>query len=105
MRYEKVYIAGKITGDPNYYAKFHAAEDLLQLEYGWNYWYIVNPVEEVPQKWPWWRQMGEVSAAGGRLQGSGHAARLERQPRGADRARLGRDTGKGNHLFILTNTI
>ena len=32
----KIYIAGKITGDPDY---------------------IVNPVEEVPQKWPWWRQM------------------------------------------------
>lgn len=57
MRIEKVYIAGKITGDANYYAKFHAAEDLLQLEYGWNYWSIVNPVEMVPQEWPWWRQM------------------------------------------------
>lgn len=57
MRYEKVYIAGKITGDPNYYAKFHAAQDQLQLEYGWNYWSIVNPVEMVPQGWPWWRQM------------------------------------------------
>ena len=57
MRYEKVYIAGKITGDDGYYAKFHAAQDLLQLEYGWNYWSIVNPVEDVPQDWPWWRQM------------------------------------------------
>lgn len=57
MRYDRVYIAGKITGDANYYAKFHAAQDQLQLEYGWNYWSIVNPVEMVPQGWPWWRQM------------------------------------------------
>lgn len=57
MRIEKVYIAGKITGDDGYYAKFHAAEDLLQIEYNWNYWAIVNPVEMVPAEWPWWRQM------------------------------------------------
>ncbi|MCQ2259796.1 MAG: DUF4406 domain-containing protein [Bacteroidales bacterium] len=57
MRYDRVYIAGKITGDANYYAKFHAAQDQLQLEYGWNYWSIVNPVEMVPQGWPWWRCM------------------------------------------------
>lgn len=57
MRTDYVYISGKITGDKDYYAKFHAAEDYLQLELGWNYWYIVNPVEHCQPDWPWWRCM------------------------------------------------
>ncbi len=57
MRIEKIYIAGKITGDKCYRAKFRAAQELLQKEYGWNACCIVNPVDEVPAEWPWWRQM------------------------------------------------
>lgn len=57
MRNEKIYIAGKITGDPNYYAKFHAAEDYLMVWLDWDYWDIVNPVEWCDNEWPWWRCM------------------------------------------------
>lgn len=57
MRYERVYIAGKITGDDGYREKFKEAEQRLEKEYKWNWWCIVNPVREVPEKWPWWRQM------------------------------------------------
>ena len=57
MIYEYIYISGKITGDPNYQVKFRAAQDHLEAVRGWNYWYIVNPVEHCNPKWPWWRQM------------------------------------------------
>lgn len=57
MRYERVYIAGKITGDTGYREKFKEAEQRLEKDYKWNWWCIVNPVREVPEKWPWWRQM------------------------------------------------
>ena len=56
MRYERVYIAGKITGDTGYREKFKEAEQRLEKDYKWNWWCIVNPVREVPEKWPWWRQ-------------------------------------------------
>lgn len=56
-KYDKVYIAGKITGDPCFEAKFYAAETVLQTEYGWDYWSIVNPVEQCDNAWPWWRCM------------------------------------------------
>lgn len=56
MKYKSIYISGKITGDPNFEAKFRKAEQYL-IEQGWNYWYIVNPAKECNQKWPWWRQM------------------------------------------------
>lgn len=57
MRYERVYIAGKITGDTGYREKFKEAEQRLEKDYKWNWWCIVNPVREVPEKWPWWRCM------------------------------------------------
>ena len=57
MRIEQIYIAGKITGDADYKAKFMAAQERLQRDYGWNYWSIVNPVNECKEGWPWWRCM------------------------------------------------
>lgn len=57
MKYEYIYISGKITGDPNFEAKFRAAQDHLETVRGWNYWYIVNPVEHCCPMWPWWRCM------------------------------------------------
>lgn len=56
MKYGKIYIAGKITGDPLYEVKFRAAE-LHLIRQGWNYWYIVNPVKHCKREWPWWRCM------------------------------------------------
>lgn len=52
----KVYIAGKITGDAEYKAKFTAGV-LHLLWLGWEPGKIVNPVREVPEGWPWWRCM------------------------------------------------
>lgn len=57
MKYENVYIAGKITGDPDYRAKFQEAEEQLVKVYNWNRWYIVNPAKACPEGWPWWRCM------------------------------------------------
>lgn len=53
MKYKSIYISGKISGDPNFEAKFRKAEQYL-IAQGWNYWYIVNPAKECNQKWPWW---------------------------------------------------
>lgn len=59
MKNKSIYISGKITGDPNYYLKFHAAQDYLEVVQGWNYWSIVNPVEHCNPEWPWWRCMAK----------------------------------------------
>lgn len=56
MRYEYIYISGKITGDPDYEWKFQKAAETL-VEAGWSYWYIVNPARESCRLWPWWRCM------------------------------------------------
>lgn len=57
MKSKKIYIAGKITGDPGYEAKFRRAEDYLMVWLEWDYWDIVNPVEQCDNRWPWWRCM------------------------------------------------
>ena len=53
---ERIYIAGKITGDADYKAKFRNAETVL-LAMDWNYWFIVNPVKECKEHWSWLRCM------------------------------------------------
>ena len=52
----KIYIAGKITGDPDYTVKFEAGV-LHMLRLGWEYDKIVNPVKHCKAWWPWWRCM------------------------------------------------
>ena len=56
MQKESIYIAGQVTGDPDYEAKFAKAEARLREVYGGN---IVNPVKELqkefifPEKIAW----------------------------------------------------
>lgn len=54
MNKERIYIAGKITGDPDYKVKFNAAH-LWLLRRGWAE--VVNPVKACREGWPWWRCM------------------------------------------------
>lgn len=58
MKYERVYISGKITGDPDYQEKFRKATEELVAR-GWNRWYVVNPAKECKQTWPWWLCMAK----------------------------------------------
>lgn len=53
---DRVYIAGKITGDPNYKEKFKAAAEHL-LGCGFQDGNVVNPVEHCSEDWPWLRCM------------------------------------------------
>ena len=56
MKRERIYIAGKITGDADYKVKLTAGV-LHLLRLGWEYENIVNPVKECKEGWPWWRCM------------------------------------------------
>lgn len=56
MKNGKVYIAGKITGDPGYVAKFDAAVRHMS-RLGWESNKIVNPVQHCDASWAWWRCM------------------------------------------------
>ncbi|MBP3762920.1 MAG: DUF4406 domain-containing protein [Bacteroidales bacterium] len=56
MKNERIYLAGKITGDPDYRVKFRAGVIHL-LRLGWEYNDIVNPVKACPEGWGWWRCM------------------------------------------------
>ena len=56
---KKIYISGKITGDPEYYSKFLVEEiRLRELGYG-----PVNPAELVPDGTPWDTAMRKVLKA------------------------------------------
>ncbi|MBR4787874.1 MAG: DUF4406 domain-containing protein [Bacteroidales bacterium] len=57
MKNNKVYIAGKITGDAKYREKFAQAERYLTEWLEWKPEEVVNPVKECCQRWPWWRCM------------------------------------------------
>jgi len=52
----KVYIAGKITGDPKYREKFDAGV-LHVIGLGWEPGKVVNPVNECQADWRWSRCM------------------------------------------------
>lgn len=56
MKKEKIYLAGKVTGDPKYREKFAAGVRHFE-ELNWRKEDIVNPAEECPACWPWWRCM------------------------------------------------
>lgn len=53
---ERVYMAGKITGDPDYKKKFAGWAERLQ-RFGFKAENIVNPAELCSEKWSWLRCM------------------------------------------------
>ncbi len=57
MSNNRIYIAGKITGDPDYRRKFRKAVKLVTTLLEWDADDVVNPVERCRQDWPWWRCM------------------------------------------------
>lgn len=64
---EKIYLAGKVTGDPRYKEKFEAGVKYLE-ELGWKRENIVNPAREVPEGTPWlkamWKCLGLLRRCG-----------------------------------------
>ncbi|MBR6132703.1 MAG: DUF4406 domain-containing protein [Bacteroidales bacterium] len=53
---DKIYLAGKVTGDPCYKMKFNAGVERL-VELGWEREEIVNPAQEIPEETPWLKAM------------------------------------------------
>lgn len=51
MKKEKIYIAGKVTGDPCYKMKFNAGVERL-VELGWKREEIVNPAQLIDEGTP-----------------------------------------------------
>lgn len=64
---EKIYLAGKVTGDPRYKEKFEAGVKHLE-ELDWKRENIVNPAQEVPEGTPWlkamWKCLGLMRRCG-----------------------------------------
>lgn len=56
MKKEKIYIAGKVTGDPCYKMKFNAGVERL-VELGWEQEQIVNPAQLIDGDTPWLKAM------------------------------------------------
>lgn len=56
MKKDKIYLAGKVTGDPCYKMKFEAGVKHLE-HLGWKRQDIVNPAQEVPYGTPWLKAM------------------------------------------------
>ena len=56
MKKEKIYIAGKVTGDPCYKMKFNAGVERL-VELGWKREEIVNPAQLIDEGTPWLKAM------------------------------------------------
>lgn len=67
MENDKIYLAGKVTGDPWYKKKFEAGVKHLE-ELGWKRENIVNPAQEVPEGTPWlkamWKSLGLLRRCG-----------------------------------------
>lgn len=57
MKMRKVYIAGKVTGDPEYREKFEAAEQHLRETGCFAEDAIINPAKACPDGWSWLRCM------------------------------------------------
>lgn len=57
MKNNRIYIAGRISGDAEFREKFERAERYLTEHLEWKWWEVVNPVRECPDGWPWWRCM------------------------------------------------
>ena len=83
MKNNRIYIAGRISGDAEFREKFERAERYLTEHLEWKWWEVVNPVRECPDGW----------LCGGRLPLGGHAAGLEREQGREDRALLGAGAG------------
>lgn len=56
MKKDKIYLAGKVTGDPCYKMKFEAGVKHLE-DLGWKREDIVNPAQLVPGDTPWLKAM------------------------------------------------
>lgn len=56
MNKNKIYLAGKVTGDPRYKEKFEAGVKHLE-GLGWKRQNIVNPAQEVSDGTPWLKAM------------------------------------------------
>lgn len=56
MNKSKIYLAGKVTGDPRYKEKFEAGVKHLE-DLGWKRENIVNPSQLVPGDTPWLKAM------------------------------------------------
>lgn len=67
MENDKIYLAGKVTGDPCYKMKFEAG--VRHLEHlGWKRQEIVNPAREIPEGTSWlkamWKCLGLMRKCG-----------------------------------------
>ena len=56
MKKDKIYLAGKVTGDPSYKGKFEAGVKHLE-GLGWKRENIVNPAQLVPGDTSWLKAM------------------------------------------------
>ena len=56
MKKDKIYLAGKVTGDPCYKMKFEAGVKHLE-DLGWKRENIVNPAQLVPGDTSWLKAM------------------------------------------------
>ena len=57
MSNNRIYIAGKITGDTDYRRKFRKAAKTITTLLQWDADDIVNPVERCGEDWSWLRCM------------------------------------------------
>ena len=98
MKNRKIYIAGKITGDADYRAKFRAGE-LHLMRLGWEIDEIVNPARECSEGWGWRRCMSRCLRL---LAGCGWVAMLPdwKQSRGARIERLAARLLMKNIIYI-----
>lgn len=67
MENDKIYLAGKVTGDPCYKMKFEAGVKHLE-DLGWKRENIVNPAQEIPEGTSWlmamWKCLGLMRKCG-----------------------------------------
>lgn len=67
MENDKIYLAGKVTGDPCYKMKFEAGVRHLE-RLGWKREEIVNPAREIPEGTSWlkamWKCLGLMRKCG-----------------------------------------
>lgn len=51
----RIYLAGAISNDPDYYIKFHNHEQQIKLRYPTAT--VVNPAKQVPYQWSYKKQL------------------------------------------------
>jgi len=57
MKKNKIYIAGPVTGIPDYQERFRKAKEKIVAEYGTEQFEYVIPSELCPSHWSWLRSM------------------------------------------------